>query len=217
MQIETPPAAKPYEKPEGERRGIVIVNTGDGKGKSTAAFGLALRAHGRGKPVKIYQFMKVPSARFGEHRAFDQLEAFRPPPGRPKADAAPPVGSEDTECRAWGPMIEGLGDGFSWKSQDLEHSGQLARDGWEKARAAILSGDFFLVVLDEITYPLIYGWLPLEGVCETLRTRPKHVHVVLTGRRCPAELIELADTVTEMTLVKHAFKAGIPAQRGIED
>lgn len=74
-----------------------------------------------------------------------------------------------------------------------------------------------MVVLDEITYPLIYGWLPLEDVLATLRERPSHVHVVLTGRRCPPELIEIADTVTEMTLVKHAFKAGIPAQRGIED
>ena len=189
MEIETPPSSKPYEKPEGERRGVVIVNTGDGKGKSTAAFGLALRAHGRGKPVKIWQFMKVPSARFGEHRMFEQL----------------------------GMPIEGLGDGFSWKSQDLEQSGQLARDGWLKAQASILSGDYFLVVLDEITYPLIYGWLPLDEVLVTLRERPKHVHVVLTGRRCPPELIELADTVTEMQMVKHAFKAGIPAQRGIED
>jgi cob(I)alamin adenosyltransferase len=215
MQIETPPVEKPYEKPEGERRGIVIVNTGDGKGKSPAAFGLALRAHGRGKAVKIFQFMKVPSARFGEHRAFEQLEAFRPAPGRPKQDDGPLGGLEPQAT--WGPMLEGLGDGFSWKSQDLEHSAQLARDGWQKARAAILSGDHFMVTLDEITYPLIYGWLPLDDVLETLRTRPSHVHVVLTGRRCPPEIIELADTVTEMTLIKHAFKAGIPAQRGIED
>ena len=189
MQIETPPSVKPYENPEGERRGLVIVNTGDGKGKSTAAFGLALRAHGRSKAVKIWQFMKVPTARFGEHRMFEQL----------------------------GIPIEGLGDGFSWKSRDLEHSGQLARDGWARAKASILSGEHFLVVLDEITYPLIYGWLPLEDVLATLRDRPKEVHVVLTGRRCPPEIIELADTVTEMTMVKHAFKAGIPAQRGIED
>ncbi|MBK7656559.1 MAG: cob(I)yrinic acid a,c-diamide adenosyltransferase [Betaproteobacteria bacterium] len=189
MQIEAPPTAKPYEKPEGERRGIVIVNTGDGKGKSTAAFGLALRAHGRGKAVKIFQFMKVPSARFGEHRMFEQL----------------------------GLPIEGLGDGFSWKSQDLDHSAQLARDGWLKAKAAVLSGDYFLVVLDEITYPLIYGWLPLQDVLDTLTQRPKDVHVCLTGRRCPPEIIALADTVTEMMMVKHAFKAGIPAQRGIED
>ena len=189
MQIETPPTTKPYEKAEGERRGLVIVNTGDGKGKSTAAFGLALRAHGRGKPVRIFQFMKVPSARFGEHRMFEQL----------------------------GLPIEGLGDGFSWKSKDLDHSAQLARDGWARARDTILAGDHFMVVLDELTYPLIYGWLPLDEVLQTLRQRPKDVHVVVTGRRCPPELIELADTVTEMTLVKHAFKAGIPAQRGIED
>jgi len=189
MQIEAPPTDKPYEKPEGERRGIVIVNTGDGKGKSTAAFGLALRAHGRGKAVKIFQFMKVPSARFGEHRMFEQI----------------------------GLPIEGLGDGFSWKSQDLERSAQLARDGWDKARVAILSGEQFLVVLDEITYPLIYGWLPLQDVLDTLRQRPPQVHVCLTGRRCPPELVALADTVTEMMMVKHAFQAGIPAQRGIED
>ncbi len=189
MQIETPPTEKPYEKAEGERRGLVIVNTGDGKGKSTAAFGLALRAHGRGKAVRIFQFMKVPSARFGEHRLFEQL----------------------------GIPIEGLGDGFSWKSQDLERSAQLARDGWEKAKAAILSGEQFLVVLDEITYPLIYGWLPLQDVLDTLKSRPGQVHVCLTGRRCPEEIVELADTVTEMKLIKHAFQAGIPAQRGIED
>ncbi|RPE70620.1 cob(I)yrinic acid a,c-diamide adenosyltransferase [Tibeticola sediminis] len=189
MQIETPPSEKPYDKPEGERRGLLIVHTGDGKGKSTAAFGLALRAQGRGKGVKIYQFMKVPTARFGEHRMFEQI----------------------------GIPIEGLGDGFSWKSQDLERSAQLAREGWERARATILRGEHFLVVLDEITYPLIYGWLPLDGLLQTLRDRPQHVHVCLTGRRCPPEIIELADTVTEMRLVKHAFQAGIPAQRGIED
>ncbi len=143
MHLETPPTIKPYEKPEGERRGIVIVNTGDGKGKSTAAFGLALRAHGRGKAVRIFQFMKVPSARFGEHRMFEQL----------------------------GIPIEGLGDGFSWKSQDLEHSAQLARDGWHKAKEAILSGDYFMVTLDEITYPLIYGWMqPCGGVDDVLET-----------------------------------------------
>jgi len=189
MQLETPPTEKPYDKSEGERRGLVIVNTGDGKGKSTAAFGLALRAHGRGKAVKIFQFMKVPTARFGEHRMFEQL----------------------------GIPIEGLGDGFSWKSQDLEQSAQLAREGWQKASAAILGGEHFLVVLDEITYPLIYGWMPLDDVMQTLRQRPSHVHVVLTGRRCPPEIIALADTVTEMTKIKHAFDSGAPAQRGIED
>ena len=189
MNIEQPPLSYMRVTPQSLRRGLLIINTGDGKGKSTAAFGLALRAHGRGKTVKIYQFMKVPTARFGEHRIFEQL----------------------------GISVEGLGDGFSWKSKNLEHSAQLARDGWQKAKLAILSGDFFLVVLDEITYPLIYGWLPLDDIVTTLHTRPKNVHVCMTGRRCPPELIELADTVTEMTNIKHAFNAGIPAQRGIED
>src|ERR1700712_4767765 len=157
MEIEAPPILRDTPKPQGERRGLVIIHTGNGKGKSTAAFGLALRAHGRGKPVKIFQFMKVPSARFGEHRVFEQL----------------------------GIPIEGLGDGFSWKSRDLDVSAQLARDGWERAEAAIRAGDHFLVVLDEITYPLRYGWLLLAPVLACLRERPSHVHVVLTGRACP--------------------------------
>ena len=189
MEIETPPSEKPYEKPEGERRGLVLVHTGDGKGKSTAAFGLAFRALGRDKAVKVFQFMKVPSARFGEHRLAERV----------------------------GLPIEGLGDGFSWKSRDLEHSAQLAQDGWAKAEATIRAGEHFMVVLDEIMYPLRYGWLALEPVLACLRERPAHVHVVLTGRNAPAELIELADTVTEMALVKHHFKAGVPAQRGVED
>ncbi|WP_397535472.1 cob(I)yrinic acid a,c-diamide adenosyltransferase [Roseateles sp.] len=189
MQIIPPPTERERIIPTAERRGLILVHTGDGKGKSTAAFGLALRAHGRGKAVKIYQFMKVPSARFGEHRMFEQL----------------------------GVPIEGLGDGFSWKSKDLEHSAQLARDGWARAEATIRAGEHFLVVLDEIMYPLRYGWLPLEPVLQALRERPAHVHVVLTGRNAPEELIELADTVTEMAMVKHHFKAGVPAQRGIED
>lgn len=189
MDIESPPAERTTPKPQGERRGLVIVHTGDGKGKSTAAFGLALRAHGRGKAVKIYQFMKVPSARFGEHRMFEQL----------------------------GVPIEGLGDGFSWKSRDLGHSAQLARDGWARAEATIRAGEHFLVVLDEIMYPLRYGWVALEPVLQALRERPAGTTVVLTGRNAPAELVELADTVTEMRLVKHHFQAGVPAQRGIED
>ncbi len=189
MEIRNPPTEKPYETSSGERKGLLIINTGDGKGKSTAAFGLALRAHGRGKSVKIYQFMKVPTARFGEHRTFEKL----------------------------GIPIEGLGDGFSWKSQDLERSAQLARDGWEKAKASILSNQFFLVVLDEITYPITFGWLALEDVLETLKNRPRGVHIVLTGRNCPTEIVDIADTVTEMKMIKHAFDAGIPAQRGIED
>jgi cob(I)alamin adenosyltransferase len=188
MDIVAPPAAA-GPKAASERRGLILVHTGHGKGKSTAAFGLALRAHGRGKAVKIYQFMKVPSARFGEHRVFEQL----------------------------GVPIEGLGDGFSWKSRDLDRSAQLAREGWARAEATIRAGAHFLVVLDEIMYPLRYGWLALEPVLACLRERPAGVHVVLTGRNAPPELVELADTVTEMALVKHHHGAGVPAQRGIED
>ena len=189
MDIQNPPTEAPQQQEKAERRGLLIVNTGDGKGKSTAAFGLAMRAQGRGKTVKIYQFMKVPSARFGEHRTFEKL----------------------------GLPIEGLGDGFSWKSKDLEHSAELARQGWARAAESIQSGENFLVVLDEMTYPLIYGWIPLQEVVDVLSQRPKEVHVVLTGRDCPAEIIAIADTVTEMRKIKHAYEAGIPAQRGIED
>lgn len=189
MEIEKPPVDRQTEKPAGERRGLLLINTGDGKGKSTAAFGLALRAHGRGKAVKIYQFLKQPAARYGEHRIFEQL----------------------------GVPIEGLGDGFSWKSRDLEHSAQLARDGWVRAAEAIMSGEFFLVVLDELTYPLRYGWVELQLVLDVLRQRPAFVHVVVTGRGCPQELVDLADTVTEMKLIKHHYEAGVPSQRGIED
>jgi len=113
--------------------------------------------------------------------------------------------------------IEGLDDGFGWKSQDLAHFAQLARNGWEKAKAEILGGENFMVGLDELTCPLICGWLPLDDALLTLKSRPKEVHVVITGRRCPPEIVNLADTVTEMAKVKHAFNAGIPAQRGIED
>ena len=189
MDIESPPVQRDTPKAQGERRGLVIVHTGTGKGKSTAAFGLALRAHGRGKAVKIYQFMKVPSARFGEHRLFERLVI----------------------------PIEGLGDGFSWKSRDLDHSAELAREGWTRAEACIRAGAHFLVVLDEVMYPLRYGWVPLDDVLTCLRERPAGVSVVLTGRGAPRELIDAADTVTEMTLHKHHFQAGVPAQRGIED
>ena len=189
MDIETPPTKFVGEKPKAARRGLVMIHTGEGKGKTTAAFGLAVRAHGRGKSVRIFQFMKVPAARFGEHRAFDKL----------------------------GLRIEGLGDGFSWKSRDIDHSAQLARDGWQRAEDAIRGGEHFLVVLDEITYPIRYGWVALDPVLRCLKEKPLATTVLLTGRGAPTELIEIADTVTEMRKIKHHYDAGIPAQRGIED
>ncbi len=186
--MEAPRRVRPYGKPEGERRGLLLVYTGEGKGKSTAAFGLALRAHGRGLRVRVFQFLKHQGARFGEHRALEAL----------------------------GIPIEGLEDGFTWRSRDLEASAQLAREGWERAKEALLSGAWDLLVLDEATYPLRYGWIALEDFLGALRARPRHVHVVVTGRGAPEALLELADTVTEMRKLKHAFDQGVPAQRGIE-
>jgi len=188
MKIESPPRHT-GERPTGARRGLLIAHTGDGKGKSTAAFGLAVRAHGRGKRVRIFQFLKATGAQFGEHRAFAAL----------------------------GVPIEGLGDGFSWKSRDLERSASLALAGWQRAAQAIRSGEYFLVVLDELTYPLRYGWIPLQEVLDCLSARPTATTVVVTGRSLPDEIAALADTVTEMRKSKHHYDQGIPAQRGIED
>lgn len=184
----TPPTNMKTPKPQGQRKGLVMINTGNGKGKTTAALGLLMRASGRGLRTRLFQFIKHQDAFFGEHKSLDAL----------------------------GIPHEGLGDGFSWRSQDLEKSKQIAREGWQKAKAAILSGEYDLIVLDEITYPISWGWFEVEDVIETLKQRPKNMHVVLTGRDAHEKLVEYADTVTEMGPIKHAFDAGVPAQRGIE-
>ena len=185
---DAPPINQKTPKVHGERRGLIIVNTGDGEGKTTAALGLMTRAHGRGLRTRLFGFIKHADAQFGEHHALDAL----------------------------GIPFEGLGDGFSWRSQDLDESERLAQEGWEGAKRAILKGDYDLVVLDEITYPLTWGWLELTDVLTTLAARPPKTHVVLTGRNAPEELVDAADTVTEMRKVRHAFDADVPAQRGIE-
>lgn len=175
--------------PSGPRRhGLVIVNTGNGKGKTTAALGLMVRAAGRGLAVKLFQFIKHERAKFGEHRSLEKL----------------------------GVPFEGLGDGFTWRSKDIDESAALAARGWETAKAAILSGDHDMVVLDEFTYALHFGWVPWADVEATLRARDPKVHVVITGRKALPELVAFADTVTEMTPVKHAYEAGVQAQAGIE-
>ncbi len=185
---QTPPTNRKTEKAQGERRGLIIVNTGHGKGKTTAALGLMMRAHGRGLKTRLFQFIKHEGAKFGEHRALSEL----------------------------GVPFAGLGDGFSWRSQDLEQSRALAVAGWEEAKAAILSGEYDLVVLDEVTYPVTWGWIDVSDVVSTLNARPPKMHVVLTGRDAHDDLVEAADTVTEMRKIKHAFDADVPAQRGIE-
>ncbi len=183
-----PPSKRPYAPRTEPRRGLLIVYTGDGKGKTTAALGLVLRAFGRGLRVRVFQFMKHERAAFGEHRALERL----------------------------GVSIEGLGDGFSWRSRDLARSAELAYAGWQRVQEAMASREYDLLVLDEVTYPLRYGWVSLNEVLAALRVRPRDLHVVLTGRDAPEELLTAADTVTEMRKHKHAFDAGIPAQRGIE-
>jgi cob(I)alamin adenosyltransferase len=176
------------KRPDRRNQGLVIVNTGNGKGKTTAALGLLLRAWGQGLRVAMYQFIKAKSGNWGESRA----------------------------GRKMGVEIVPLGSGFTWTSSDLERDRALAREGWEQCRAAILSGDFDVVVLDEITYCFTFAWLDLEEVLETLRQRPDGQHVVLTGRDAPSALIEFADLVTEMREIKHPYEAGIKAQKGIE-
>ena len=170
------------------RRGLLIVNTGNGKGKTTAALGLIMRAHGRGLRTRMFQFLKHENAKFGEHRTLDVL----------------------------GLPYEGLGDGFTWRSRDLDNSADLAAHGWTLARAAIEANEHDLIVLDEFTYPLKYGWVAWPEVEGVLKARDPRMHVVITGRDALPELVELADTVSEINPVKHAYAAGIGAQTGIE-
>ncbi len=169
-------------------KSLVLVNTGNGKGKTTAALGVMFRAWGRGLRVCMLQFIKTTTSNYGEHRA------------------AKKVGIE----------IVPLGGGFTWLSKDIERDKALARELWEQSRARIASGEYDLVVLDEFTYPLIYGWLSVEDVIETLRARPEHVSVIITGRDAPQALIDFADTVTEMREVKHPYQKGITALAGID-
>jgi cob(I)alamin adenosyltransferase len=166
----------------------VLVNTGDGKGKSTAAFGTMIRAVARGWNVCVIQFIKSGKWKVGEERIGRQL----------------------------GVDWWTIGDGFTWDSTDMDETEATAREAWRTAKSRISSGDYQMVLLDEITYPMNYGWIDISDVVETIRTRPPQVNVVATGRDAPAELVEVADTVTEMSKVKHAFDRGIRAKRGID-
>jgi len=170
------------------RQGLVVVNTGHGKGKTTAALGVVLRAWGRGMRVVIVQFVKTRTSNYGENRAAKKL------------------GIE---------MIP-LGEGFTWLSEDIEKDKASAREAWELARQKIGSDEYDLIVLDEITYPATYGWIPVGEVIDVLRQRPAGLHVIITGRDAPQELIDYADLVTEMREIKHPYKKGLKAQPGIE-
>ena len=169
-------------------KGLVIVNTGTGKGKTTAAMGVMLRAWGRDMKVIMLQFIKHTTANFGEQRAAKKM----------------------------GIEVRAMGDGFTWRSRDLDHTAELAREHWENCKEVIAEGGYDVVILDEFTYALHYGWVPVDDALESLRNRPEMMHVIITGRNAPQQLVEFADLVTEMTLVKHPYHDGIKAQPGIE-
>ena len=171
-------------------RGLLIVHTGKGKGKSTAAFGMVFRALGHGMPVAIVQFVKG-KWQTGERVA---LEKF--------GDLV---------------SINTMGEGFTWETQDRQRDVAAARAAWERAKAIITAGKHKLVLLDEINIVLRYDYLPLDEIVAFLRDeKPADVHVVVTGRNAADELIEIADLVTEMEAIKHPFRSGVKAQKGIE-
>ncbi|HEY3117863.1 MAG TPA: cob(I)yrinic acid a,c-diamide adenosyltransferase [Chloroflexota bacterium] len=174
--------------PRRRAQGLVIVNTGKGKGKTTAALGLLLRAWGRDLRAVMFQFIKSRTANWGENRAAKKLGVEMIP----------------------------LGDGFTWMSHDIEKDRALAREGWEQCRAALTDPEYSVVILDELTYLMKFGWLDVQELIAALRDRPAGQHVVITGRDAPPELIEFADLVTEMQERKHPYKSGIKAQPGIE-
>ncbi|MCE2528355.1 MAG: cob(I)yrinic acid a,c-diamide adenosyltransferase [Acidimicrobiia bacterium] len=183
------PLADDPRRPDTRRaRSVLIVNTGDGKGKSTAAMGMVMRSVARGWKVAVVQFIKSGDWKVGEEKMGRRL----------------------------GVDWDVGGDGFSWDSEDLDRSAELNRDVWRLAKLRIEEGKHRLVVLDEITYPINWGWIEVEDVVEALTNRPSGVNVVVTGRDAPAPLIEIADTATEMRPVKHAYDQGIRAIRGID-
>jgi cob(I)alamin adenosyltransferase len=173
------------------RRGLILINTGDGKGKTTAALGTALRAVGDGMRVLMLQFLKG-SWRYGE---LDAVKAF----------------GEKFVLRQMGRGFVKVG-GAEAEPEDI----RMVEAAWAEGREAINSGEWDMVVLDEINYAISYGMLDAAVVAEALRGKPEKVHVILTGRNADPLLVELADTVTEMREVKHAYEKGIKAQRGIE-
>lgn len=174
--------------PERRNQALVIVNTGDGKGKTTAALGIVMRSWGQGQRVIMLQFIKSQTGNWGEIRAAKKM----------------------------GIELVPLGDGFTWMSKDIDHDRALAQRCWQRCRDVIQSGAYDIVIMDEMTYCFKFGWLDIEEVLDVLRGRPACQHVIITGRDAPPELIEFADLVTEMREIKHPYKAGVRAQKGIE-
>lgn len=176
-----------------QERGVLVINTGNGKGKSSAAFGVVARALGHGMKVAVIQFVKGRSDT-GEEGFYKRI-----------ADVIP--GSVSWHVS---------GEGFTWETQDGSRDAAAAQAAWALTRGYLADPEISLVVLDEFTYALKYGWLDIAPVLAALAARPPMQHVIITGRAAPQALIEAADTVTDMTPVKHAFKAGVKAMPGLE-
>jgi cob(I)alamin adenosyltransferase len=196
------PQGKPSVVPEDglttrqrRNRPLVVVHTGIGKGKSTAAFGLALRAWNQGWPIGVFQFVKSAKWKVGEERALRVLGD-----------------SGEGGTVAWHKM----GEGWSWVQRDLETSEEAAREGWEQVKRDLAAETYGLYVLDEFAYPMHWGWVDTAEVVAVLRDRPGTQHVVITGRNAPEKLVEAADLVTEMGKVKHPMDVGQKGQKGIE-
>ncbi len=172
-----------------EEKGLLIVHTGKGKGKSTAAWGMAMRMIGHGKKVGIVQFVKG-AWKTGERDVFEKFP-----------DQV---------------TIKAMGEGFTWETQDRERDVKAASKAWEAAREMIANPDYSMVILDEINIALRYGYIDLADVITGLCARPHMLHVIATGRNAHDDMIEAADLVTDMSLIKHPFRAGIRAQQGVE-
>ena len=171
------------------RKGLVIVNTGNGKGKTTAALGLLMRSWGQDLRVVMLQFMKATTGKWGEIRAAQRMGAEIIPGGK----------------------------GFTWMSKNIQEDREAAQACWQACRERILSGAYDVVIMDELTYTLKFGWVDIEDVIATLQQRNPDMHVIITGRDAPQALIDYADLVTEMREIKHPYKLqGVRAQKGIE-
>ncbi|HEX3839373.1 MAG TPA: cob(I)yrinic acid a,c-diamide adenosyltransferase [Acidimicrobiales bacterium] len=176
------------DRPSVRVKSLVLLNTGDGKGKSSAAFGVMGRAWARGWTVGVVQFVKGGKWKVGERKLAEHL----------------------------GIEWQTLGDGFTWESADLDETEAKGRHAWEVAREKLASGRYDMLIFDELTYAVSYGWVPVADVVEAVVNRAPTTNVIITGRHAPAEFVEMADTVTEMTMVKHAYRRGIRAVKGIE-
>jgi len=171
-----------------EERGVFVVITGNGKGKSTSGFGTVLRAIGHGQKAGIIQFIKGSKWECGEMNILKQF----------------PI------------QHHVMGTGFTWETQSTETDIAAAKVAWQKSKAMLSNASLNIVLLDEMTYMVKYGYIELDDIIDTLNKRPKMQHVIITGRACHRRLIELADTVSEVQPIKHAFKAGIKAQKGLD-